>query len=72
MVSRLSPYRWIRSHPAPVAEALHEIADRLSERGLRTGRRPNRVEPRGEPHGGYSAESDVRCVCFPSALDFLL
>ena len=48
--------RWIHSYPSPVAEALHKIADRLSERGLQAGRRANRVEPRD----GYSAESDAR------------
>ena len=52
--------RWVSSHPALVAEALHEIADRLSERGLQAGRRANRVEPRD----GYSAESDARYARF--------
>ena len=51
-----------------VAEALHEIADHLSERGLQAGRRANRVEP----HGGYSAESDARCACLHSFLDSIL
>ena len=58
------PLRWIDSHPAPVAQALHELADRIGERGLQTGRRRNRVEP----PGGYSAESDARYVRFPSAI----
>ena len=45
-----------RLSPSAVAEALHEIADRLTERGLQAGRRARCVEPRG----GYSAESDER------------
>lgn len=47
---------WTHSHRAIVAEALHELADRIGDRGLQAGRRAHRDEPRSI----YSAESDAR------------
>ena len=49
--------------PVSVAEALHEIADRLGNRG-RAVRLANRVESRS----GYYAELDTRYVYFSFTL----